>query len=52
MALAGLIKAGELKVEEDIMQGIENVPAAFFRMLRGENEGKQLVKLITDETGE
>lgn len=30
------------------MQGIEQVPAAFFRMLCGENDGKQLVRLTND----
>ncbi len=49
MALAELIKAGKLKVQEDILQGIEQVPSAFFRMLKGENQGKQLVQLVTPE---
>jgi len=31
---------------------IEQVPAAFFRMLRGENDGKQLVRLVNEEAGE
>jgi NADPH-dependent curcumin reductase CurA len=52
MALAGLIREGKLQVKEDVMEGIENAPAAFFRMLRGENDGKQLVKLFNENTGE
>ena len=48
LALAGLIKEGKVRVKEDVAQGIAQVPEAFFRMLRGENEGKQLVKLIED----
>ncbi len=52
VALADLIKAGKLQVKEDVMEGIESAPAAFFRMLRGENDGKQLVKLFNVNTGE
>ena len=48
LALAELLKDGKLKAKEDVMQGIEEVPAAFFRMLRGENDGKQLVRLIEE----
>lgn len=46
MALVGLLKSGELIVEEDILQGFDNIPNAFFRMLKGENQGKQLVQLV------
>lgn len=28
------------------------VPTAFFRMLCGENDGKQLVRLVNEEAGE
>jgi NADPH-dependent curcumin reductase CurA len=37
--------AGLLEAREDVAHGIEAVPAALIRMLRGENFGKQLVKL-------
>lgn len=43
--LAKLVKQGKLTPEEDILEGIENLPAAFFRMINGENKGKQLVKV-------
>ncbi|MFE5703529.1 NADP-dependent oxidoreductase [Rhodococcus koreensis] len=36
---------GKLAFREDVVQGIENVPHAFLRMMRGENFGKQLVAL-------
>jgi NADPH:quinone reductase len=36
---------GKLTYREDIMDGLENTPKAFIRMLNGENKGKQLVKL-------
>ncbi len=43
--LVPLVKAGELKYLEDIAQGIESTPAAFARLMRGENIGKALVAL-------
>ena len=39
------IGAGRLKYREHIVDGIENTPEAFLRMMRGENIGKQLVKV-------
>lgn len=36
---------GLLKVREDVAEGIESVPHAFIRVLKGENFGKQLVRL-------
>lgn len=52
LALARMVRAGTLKAEIDMMQGIENAPAAFFRMLAGENRGKQLVKLGEIDVGQ
>ena len=43
--MAQWMKEGKLKYREDIVEGIENTPEAFMRMLRGENKGKQLVKI-------
>jgi NADPH-dependent curcumin reductase CurA len=43
--LAGYAIAGELKWRETIAEGLESAPAAFLGMLKGENFGKQLVKL-------
>ncbi|MCZ6587041.1 MAG: NADP-dependent oxidoreductase, partial [Alphaproteobacteria bacterium] len=42
--MAAWIKEGKLHYKEDVVEGIENMPAAFLRLLRGENFGKQLVK--------
>ncbi|MBI4904628.1 MAG: NADP-dependent oxidoreductase [Acidobacteria bacterium] len=39
------VKSGQLKYREDIAEGIENAPRAFFSMLRGGNRGKQLVRI-------
>ncbi|MEI9425671.1 NADP-dependent oxidoreductase [Mesorhizobium sp. Cs1299R1N1] len=38
-------KQGSLEIREDVSEGIETAPQAFIRMLKGENFGKQLVKL-------
>ncbi len=43
--LAHWIKEGKITGKEDVMQGIDNIPEAFFRMLDGKSAGKQLVKL-------
>ena len=39
------VASGELKYRETIVEGIENMPAAFIGLLAGENIGKMLVKL-------
>lgn len=44
--LARLVLEGRLRHTEDVVEGIENAPAAFLRMLRGENRGKQLVRVL------
>ena len=36
---------GKLRYREDVTEGLENAPAAFMGMLRGENRGKALVKI-------
>ena len=43
--MAQWIKEGELTYREDIVEGLENTPKAFIRMLNGENKGKQLVQV-------
>ncbi|HEY4344946.1 MAG TPA: NADP-dependent oxidoreductase [Parvibaculum sp.] len=47
-ALADLqswVKAGKIKVREDIMTGIENTPQALIGLLAGDNVGKRMVKV-------
>ena len=39
------LQEGKLKYRETVAHGIENAVAAFLGMLRGENTGKQLVKI-------
>ncbi|HEX4942754.1 MAG TPA: NADP-dependent oxidoreductase [Usitatibacteraceae bacterium] len=43
--LAGHVAAGRIKYRETIAQGLESAPRAFIGMLKGENFGKQLVKV-------
>ena len=44
--MAEWIRDGRLKYREHIIDGIENTPEAFLRMMRGDNTGKQLVKVV------
>lgn len=39
------IKQGKLKMREDMALGLEQAPAAFCRLMRGENMGKAVVKV-------
>jgi NADPH-dependent curcumin reductase CurA len=43
--MAQWLQEGKLKYRENITEGIENAPRAFIGMLKGENIGKQLVKV-------
>jgi NADPH-dependent curcumin reductase CurA len=47
-ALADLqswVAAGKLKVQEDVIDGIENTPQALIGLLAGENRGKRMIKV-------
>ena len=43
--LAARIASGKLKYRETVAEGLESAPKAFIGMLKGENFGKQLVKV-------
>jgi NADPH:quinone reductase len=43
--LKAWVKQGRLQYREQIAEGLDNAPHAFIGMLRGENIGKQLVKI-------
>lgn len=44
--LGGHVGAGRIKYRETIAQGLASAPEAFIGMLKGQNFGKQLVKLV------
>ena len=46
--MTGWMRDGKLKYRETIAEGIDNAPAAFIGMLKGENFGKQIVRLGPD----
>ncbi|WP_027414686.1 NADP-dependent oxidoreductase [Aneurinibacillus terranovensis] len=46
--LAQWVKDGKIKYHETIVEGLENAPEAFLGLFRGENLGKQLVKVAND----
>ena len=43
--LAGWVTAGKLKYETDVVDGLDNAPAAFNRLFTGANKGKVMVRL-------
>ncbi len=43
--LQSWVKSGKLKVQEDIISGLENTPAALIGLLGGENRGKRMVRV-------
>jgi NADPH-dependent curcumin reductase CurA len=43
--LSGWVSSGKLKVQEDVIDGIENTPKALIGLLAGENRGKRMVKV-------
>jgi NADPH-dependent curcumin reductase CurA len=47
---APLVRSGELKYREDIVDGLDRAPEAFIGLLEGRNFGKLLVKLGDDPT--
>src|SRR3990172_8145741 len=44
-ALLELVVAGKLKYRESVLEGIENAPKGLIGLLKGQNFGKQLIKL-------
>jgi NADPH-dependent curcumin reductase CurA len=43
--LQAWVRAGKLKVEEDVVEGLENAPQGLIGLLAGENRGKRMVKV-------
>ena len=49
-AVAHLVKSGQLKYREDIVDGLDHAPEAFIGLLQGKNFGKLLIRLSADPT--
>ena len=43
--LEGWVAANKLKVQEDVIAGLENTPGALIGLLAGHNRGKRMVKV-------
>ncbi|WP_337185305.1 NADP-dependent oxidoreductase [Phenylobacterium sp.] len=43
--LQGWVASGQLKVQEDVIDGLENLPQALVGLLAGENRGKRMVRV-------
>ena len=43
--LQGWVASGQLKVQEDVIDGLENTPQALIGLLAGENRGKRMIRL-------
>jgi NADPH-dependent curcumin reductase CurA len=43
--LQGWVASGKLKVQEDVINGLENTPAALIGLLAGENRGKRMIRV-------
>ena len=48
--VAPLVRSGRLRFKEDVVEGLENAPAALIGMLEGRNFGKLLVQVGPDPT--
>ena len=45
LALAApLVRSGQLRYREDVIEGIDNAPAAFIGLLQGHNFGKLVIR--------
>lgn len=45
--MSAWIESGKIKYREEIIDGLENAPAAFVGLLRGENFGKRVIRVGT-----
>lgn len=47
--MQGWLAQGKMKLREDVVDGLENAPAAFIGLLEGRNFGKLVVRVAPDE---
>jgi hypothetical protein len=50
-ALLGWVSRGEIRFQEDVQEGFENIPKTFLRLFQGRNRGKQLLKVADPPLG-
>ncbi|MEP6065322.1 MAG: NADP-dependent oxidoreductase [Paracoccaceae bacterium] len=50
-ALQSWVEDGKIKVEEDIVHGLENAPSALIGLLAGDNKGKRMVRVGANPEG-
>ena len=50
-ALQTWVANGQIKVEEDVVEGLENAPHALIGLLHGDNRGKRMVRVGADPQG-
>jgi NADPH-dependent curcumin reductase CurA len=46
--MAQWLREGKLQYRETVVEGLENAPQAFIGLFRGENLGKQLVRVAAE----
>jgi NADPH-dependent curcumin reductase CurA len=49
--LAGWISSGQLRVLDEVVEGLEAAPAALVGLLAGDNIGKRMVRVGPDPAG-
>jgi len=47
-ALQTWVRSGQVKVTEDVVEGLENAPKALIGLLAGDNKGKRMVRVAAD----
>ncbi len=47
-ALQNWVASGQIKVTEDVVEGLENAPKALIGLLNGDNRGKRMVRVAPD----
>ena len=47
-ALQTWVASGQVKVTEDVVDGLENAPQALIGLLAGDNKGKRMVRVAAD----
>ena len=46
--LESWVEKGQIKIVEDVVEGLENAPSALIGLLSGNNRGKRMVRVAPD----